>query len=261
MTTFASNLRHISSISHSLSLILKLEFDELARPNIFDALEPQTLERMMNGLALGIENPGLERNENARLHLKILPMGVFRLYGSPAIGQAFRISFTLSAHNCGSAGMLLSVLGRFRMIGIAIAMFIALFGFGAKYFGWEDPDGKVELACDLLYSRGDQRLSRRILKRVLRGPNSNKGSDRNQHQKHVHRHEEADRNPSAKSGLGEAGIPLILPPDCRNQAEPCKDDEDRSAQFPTHSGRTWWVRARAPTPLASAASAVPTQAA
>lgn len=33
-----------------------------------------------------------------------------------------------------------------RMVGIAIAMFIALFGWGGRYFGWEDPDGKVQLA-------------------------------------------------------------------------------------------------------------------
>jgi hypothetical protein len=32
------------------------------------------------------------------------------------------------------------------MVGIAIAMFIALFGWGAGYFGWSDPDGKVQLA-------------------------------------------------------------------------------------------------------------------
>ena len=30
--------------------------------------------------------------------------------------------------------------------GIAIAMFIALVGWGGKYFGWSDPDGKVQLA-------------------------------------------------------------------------------------------------------------------
>jgi len=30
--------------------------------------------------------------------------------------------------------------------GIAIAIFVALFAFGAKYFGWDDPDGKVQLA-------------------------------------------------------------------------------------------------------------------
>ena len=30
--------------------------------------------------------------------------------------------------------------------GIAIAMFVALFGLGGKYFGWNDPDGKVQLA-------------------------------------------------------------------------------------------------------------------
>ena len=32
------------------------------------------------------------------------------------------------------------------MIGVAIAMFIALFGWGSAYFGWSDPDGKVQLA-------------------------------------------------------------------------------------------------------------------
>ena len=30
--------------------------------------------------------------------------------------------------------------------GIAIAMFVALAGWGGKYFGWSDPDGKVQLA-------------------------------------------------------------------------------------------------------------------
>ena len=33
-----------------------------------------------------------------------------------------------------------------RMVGIAIALFIAIFGWGATYFGWSDPDGKVQLA-------------------------------------------------------------------------------------------------------------------
>jgi hypothetical protein len=37
--------------------------------------------------------------------------------------------------------------GRGHMVvGIAVAMFIALFGWGAEYFGWSDPDGKVQLA-------------------------------------------------------------------------------------------------------------------
>jgi hypothetical protein len=35
----------------------------------------------------------------------------------------------------------------FEMVGgIAIAMFVALVGFGGKYFGWNDPDGKIQLA-------------------------------------------------------------------------------------------------------------------
>ena len=32
------------------------------------------------------------------------------------------------------------------VVGIAIAMFIALFGWGGEYFGWTDPNGKVQLA-------------------------------------------------------------------------------------------------------------------
>ena len=32
------------------------------------------------------------------------------------------------------------------MVGITIAMFVVLFGWGATYFGWSDPDGKVQLA-------------------------------------------------------------------------------------------------------------------
>ena len=34
-----------------------------------------------------------------------------------------------------------------RMVGgIAIAMFVALVGWGGKYFGWEDPSGKIQMA-------------------------------------------------------------------------------------------------------------------
>jgi hypothetical protein len=32
------------------------------------------------------------------------------------------------------------------MIWLALAMFISLFGWGAQYFGWHDPVGKVQLA-------------------------------------------------------------------------------------------------------------------
>ena len=32
------------------------------------------------------------------------------------------------------------------MAGLAMAMFVALFAFGASYFGWDDPGGKVSLA-------------------------------------------------------------------------------------------------------------------
>ena len=52
--------------------------------------------------------------------------------------------FTLIADNQRRGDRIL--LGEDRMVGIAIAIFIALFGWGARYFGWDDPDGKVQRA-------------------------------------------------------------------------------------------------------------------
>jgi hypothetical protein len=36
--------------------------------------------------------------------------------------------------------------GTSMVVGIASAIFIALFGWGSRYFGWDDPDGKIQLA-------------------------------------------------------------------------------------------------------------------
>jgi hypothetical protein len=36
--------------------------------------------------------------------------------------------------------------GLLMVAGVAMAMFIGLFGWGAEYFGWHDPSGKVQLA-------------------------------------------------------------------------------------------------------------------
>jgi hypothetical protein len=55
--------------------------------------------------------------------------------------------FTLLAASSINAGRKFRRSGVARMvIGLAIAMFIALFAWGASYFGWSDPDGKVQLA-------------------------------------------------------------------------------------------------------------------
>jgi uncharacterized membrane protein YjjB (DUF3815 family) len=40
------------------------------------------------------------------------------------------------------------------VVGIAIAMFVALFGWGSRYFGWSDPDGKVQLALATAFILG-----------------------------------------------------------------------------------------------------------
>jgi hypothetical protein len=56
--------------------------------------------------------------------------------------------FTLLAANEPLAGQLFTRRsgGICMAGGIAIAMFVALVGWGGKYFGWSDPDGKVQLA-------------------------------------------------------------------------------------------------------------------
>ena len=33
-----------------------------------------------------------------------------------------------------------------KVVGLALALFIALFGWGAGYFGWTDPDGHIQFA-------------------------------------------------------------------------------------------------------------------
>jgi len=53
-----------------------------------------------------------------------------------------------------SAGVYVRRGGRNHMVGIAIAMFIALFGWGSRYFGWSDPDGKVQLALGVSFILG-----------------------------------------------------------------------------------------------------------
>ena len=32
------------------------------------------------------------------------------------------------------------------VVGLAIVMFVSLFGWGSTYFGWSDPEGKIQLA-------------------------------------------------------------------------------------------------------------------
>ncbi len=40
------------------------------------------------------------------------------------------------------------------MMGLALAMFIGLFGFGAEMLGWSDPDGNVRLALFMAFLFG-----------------------------------------------------------------------------------------------------------
>jgi hypothetical protein len=64
----------------------------------------------------------------------------------PARGK-FHSLFTVTGHDRPIAVKASPPMGGFRMVGgLAIAMFVALVGFGGKYFGWTDPDGKVQLA-------------------------------------------------------------------------------------------------------------------
>ena len=45
-------------------------------------------------------------------------------------------------------------LGTDMLVAGAAAIFIALFGWGSSYFGWSDPDGKVQLALATAFVLG-----------------------------------------------------------------------------------------------------------
>jgi len=62
--------------------------------------------------------------------------------------------FTWRSDNWAAAGQFFAGIGEGRMVGIAIVMFVALFGWGGRYFGWEDPDGKVQLALGVCFILG-----------------------------------------------------------------------------------------------------------
>jgi hypothetical protein len=64
----------------------------------------------------------------------------------PRRGKFYSL-FTLTGHDGPIAVNPSPTVGGVGMAGgIAIAMFVALVGWGSKYFGWSDPDGKVQLA-------------------------------------------------------------------------------------------------------------------
>jgi hypothetical protein len=61
-------------------------------------------------------------------------------------GKLYRL-FTIAAHPASLPKYFrANRRGSAMLIGIAVAMFVALFGWGAGYFGWSDPEGKVQLA-------------------------------------------------------------------------------------------------------------------
>jgi hypothetical protein len=62
--------------------------------------------------------------------------------------------FTVEEDNARRAGQFFTGAREVHMVGLAIAMFIALFGWGARYFGWDDPDGKVQLALATAFILG-----------------------------------------------------------------------------------------------------------
>ena len=66
---------------------------------------------------------------------------------APHSGGKLYHLFTLSGAFCDHRKSISGALkGTSMVVGIASAIFVALFGWGSRYFGWEDPDGKIQLA-------------------------------------------------------------------------------------------------------------------
>lgn len=65
----------------------------------------------------------------------------------PKTGKLYALFTLLRDHQPFAGQFFTGTWRNSKMVGgIAIAMFVALVGWGGKYFGWEDPDGKVQLA-------------------------------------------------------------------------------------------------------------------
>jgi len=67
------------------------------------------------------------------------------LWRALALGTSFTIDSPLQAEN-GVRAMVLAESRGVCMVAIAAAMFVGLFGWGAQYFGWADPENKVQRA-------------------------------------------------------------------------------------------------------------------
>jgi hypothetical protein len=65
---------------------------------------------------------------------------------APSIAGKLYPAFTPICHPPGAEARLRRVGGLHMVGGLSIVMFIALVGWGSKYFGWSDPDGHVQLA-------------------------------------------------------------------------------------------------------------------
>jgi hypothetical protein len=78
-----------------------------------------------------------------------------RPYGQPALeGQALHSSLPYRLKIGAAAVNVSPAPWEWAMIGIAVALFIAPFGWGSNYFGWSDPDGKIQLALATCFILG-----------------------------------------------------------------------------------------------------------
>ena len=68
ITVLASSLRHIASISRIGRAVGELELDQLAGADVLDTRKAEPFERMVDGLALRVEDAGFQSDENARFH-------------------------------------------------------------------------------------------------------------------------------------------------------------------------------------------------
>ena len=68
ITVLASSLRHISSMSRVAGAVGEVELDQFAGADIVDAGKAEPFERVVDGLALRVEDSVLEGDEDARFH-------------------------------------------------------------------------------------------------------------------------------------------------------------------------------------------------
>ena len=109
---------------------------------------------MVDRLALRVEDAVLKVMNTRAFMVRSLILECGNPMAAGRVGGKLYALFTVIGASLRRRGVIRRPSEGSHGAGIAIAFFVALFAFGGKYFGWDDPDGKVRLALAACFILG-----------------------------------------------------------------------------------------------------------